>query len=125
MIKISCTQIATLTVIVPPGTEGTIRRAIFTPGTTWAELQMRVPTPSLTNAPFQHWSLTCNGDPIPPGQKFEASTTIYGVFEGTVVVTAQTGTEPAQFQIPVVPGTTVRNVIDELPKIKKADHSFV
>lgn len=125
MIKISCTQVATLTVVVPPGTEGTIQRAIFKPGTTWTELQTRVPTPSLTNAPFQHWSLTCNGDPIAPGQKFETSTTIYGVFEGTVVVTAQTGTEPAQFQIPVVPGTTVRNVIDELPKLKKADHSFV
>ena len=125
MIKISCTQIATLTFVVPPGTEGVLQRAIFTPGTTWAELQVRVPTPSLTNAPFKHWSLTCNGDPIAPGQKFEASTTIYGVFDGTVVVTAQTGTEPAQFQIPVVPGTTIRKVIDELPKIKKADYSFV
>ena len=124
LISVSHTKVATLTVITPPGTES-ISRAIFKPGITWAEMKSKVPTPVLQGAPFQHWSLTCNGDPIGDEHVFDASSIIYGVFDGTVVVTANTGTEPAQYSIPVVPGTLLRTVVNELPKFKKADHSFM
>lgn len=124
LISVSHTKVATLTVVTPPGTES-ISRAIFKPGITWAEMKSKVPTPVLQGAPFQHWSLTCNGEAIGDEHVFDSSTAIYGVFDGTVVVTANTGTEPAQWFIPVVPGTLLRTVVNDLPKFKKADHSFL
>lgn len=124
MISISHTKVATLAVVTPPGTDGAISRAIFKPGVTWADLKSKLPKPTLSGAPFQHWSLTCNGDAISDKHVFDTSAIIYGVFDGTIIVTAQTGTEPAQYQVPVVPGTLLRNVTNALPKFKKADHSF-
>lgn len=124
LISVSHTKVATLTVITPPGAES-ISRAIFKPGITWAEMKSKVPTPVLQGAPFQHWSLTCNGEAIGDEHVFDASSIIYGVFDGTVVVTVQTGTEPAQYFVPVVPGTVLRTVVNDLPKFKKADHSFM
>lgn len=124
LISVSHTKVATLTIITPPGTEA-ISRAIFKPGITWSDMKSKVPTPVLQGAPFQHWSLTCNGDPIDDEHVFDTSSIIYGVFDGTVVVTANTGTEPAQYYIPVVPGTLLRTVVNDLPKFKKAEHSFM
>ena len=124
MIEISNTKVCTLSVVTPSGTIGTISRAIFKPGVTWAELKGKVPAPRLQGAPFQHWSLTADGSAIQDSETFDESTTIYGVFENTIIVTAETGTEPAQFKIPVVPGTTARRVISELPKFKKAGYSL-
>lgn len=123
MITLVNTKVCTLSVVTPPGAAA-ISRAIFKPGITWAELKAKIPTPKLQGAPFQHWSQTCNGAVIGDDVVFNESSMIYGVFDNTVIVTATTGTIPTQYQVPVVPGTTMRNVIAVLPKFRKPDHSL-
>lgn len=125
MIGISNTKILTLTVITPPGTQGTVSRAIMKPGTSWADLMAKLPTPTLPGCPFLNWSLTADGQSIDGGHTFTESTIVYGKFENTSLITVNTGTDsPAEYKIPIVPGTTLKEVVEIIPKLKKDGYNF-
>lgn len=119
MITISNTKVMTLNVITPPGTRETVSRAIFKPGTTWGTLKSKVPTPNLQGAPFQHWSQTVKGEAIQDDVQFDTTSTIYGVFSETVVLTIEN-----EYKLPVVRGTTVRAALKVLPAFRKQGFSF-